>query len=399
MSGRAWAWVDHLRDGGTTTWSVWSGPAGPATPVGDSRGPLLAGAQQLELLRRLNVVARHGSPVPPALATRVLTASAPGRGRPDLELVGAVEPSRFGPRPVDPGALPQEELIRVATGLIAEDLVDRAAELPEPRVDRSGRFVDAPVAQRRPRRWRAAYVLAGDPWLVDPARHHLVSRGRPAGGRGAVAVVVGTDLATMLADAWTARCFGDGAPPWRDFLAAQVRRGSLAPRADVARTAGRWATRLGPERVAVVLDPGALPSRVGLRRPLPTRPRLAAHAVELARLTGPALGLLATPPRVSQLLVAVLLPRLAGVPGDPIVVPAGRVRWVHRQAVRQREAVGAGGYAVHGDLDLLLPRGSAGVSEPSDQAVLDLAITLLLEGLLEGTTGIGDRAGTERRSR
>ena len=91
---RAWGWVDHLRAGGTTPWAAWSGTAEPS-------GRAVPGAQQLELLRRLNEV---GSP-DPRLVERVLATSAPGRGQPDLELVGAAHDSRFGPPAIDP-ALP-----------------------------------------------------------------------------------------------------------------------------------------------------------------------------------------------------------------------------------------------------------------------------------------------------
>ena len=48
---RAWGWVAHLRDGGTTPWQAWKGQ-------GESRGRYLPGAQQLELLRRLNQAGR-----------------------------------------------------------------------------------------------------------------------------------------------------------------------------------------------------------------------------------------------------------------------------------------------------------------------------------------------------
>lgn len=386
---RAWGWVGHLRSGGTTPWSGWEAAADPA-----SGGPV-PGAQQLELLRHLNRAATGGrSAVPEPLVQRVLTASAPGRGRPDFQLVGAVPEPRFGPGLVDPGELPVDELVRVATGLLAEDLVTRAAGLPEPRVDTAGRYRDVPHRPRRPRRWRTAYLLGGDPWLVDAARHHLVREGRPPGGRGAVAVLVGTDLADMLVDAWTARCFGDGAPPWREFLAGLVREGRLPPRADLAGAAGRWSGRLGPQRVAVVLDPAHLPRLLGVRSPLPRRPVLAAHATELARQVGPALGLLVTPPRAAQLLTELLLPRLAQVPGDRLVLPAGRVRWVRRQAGRQREALLAGGYPVHGDLDQLLPVGHTGVPQPSLDAVLELALRLLLE---ETASPAHDRPTQETR--
>ena len=110
---RAWAWIAQLRAGGTTPWRSWT-----ATDASD-QGRYLPGAQQLELLRRLNL-AGHPST---ALVERVLAASAPGRGRPDLELVGVDEARRFGPPAVDPAELSDDELLRVATGLLALDLV------------------------------------------------------------------------------------------------------------------------------------------------------------------------------------------------------------------------------------------------------------------------------------
>ena len=66
-TARAWGWVAHLRAGGTTPWLEWSGEA-PAT------ARVVPGAQQLELLRTLNLAggAPHGLP------DRVLTDASPG---------------------------------------------------------------------------------------------------------------------------------------------------------------------------------------------------------------------------------------------------------------------------------------------------------------------------------
>ncbi len=64
-------------------------PPTPRPASTGSHGRYLPGAQQLELLRRLNLAGRPTA----ALAERVLEASAPGRGTPDLELVGAAEES------------------------------------------------------------------------------------------------------------------------------------------------------------------------------------------------------------------------------------------------------------------------------------------------------------------
>lgn len=354
---RAWGWVAHLRDGGTTPWADWSG-------TGPARGRVLPGAQQLELLRRLN----QTGPPSAHLAERVVAASAPGRGRPDLELAGAVEPLPFGPLPVDPGALPDEELVRVATSLLAEDLV--AAGVPP-----------APVP-RRVRPWRTRYRLVGDPILADPLRTELTLRGRPPGGRGATVLVVGTDLGRMLVDAWTARSFDEGGPAWRDWVAGLRRRRAVPPRVDLVRAADTWAERVGRGRVQVVLDPALVPRLTGVRRALPGLPELSADGVDLARRISPVLGLLVVPAERRALLRETLRPRLAAISGPPLVVPAEHAQWLHRSAVRMRDDLLGAGYAVHGDADSLLPprgRAGLGVADPSDAGALALAVRLLLD--------------------
>jgi hypothetical protein len=351
---RAWGWVAHLLDAGTTPWRDWTGEA-------PSRGRVLPGAQQLELLRRLNLA----GPPSPALATRVVEASAPGRGRPDLELAGAVDRLAFGPPPVDPADLPDDELLRVAAGILADDVV--AAGLPDP----------PRAANRRP--WARRYRVVGDALLADPVRAELVARGRPPGGRGSVILVLGTDLGQMLAHAWTARSLAGGGPGWRDWLDPLARHRTLPPRIDLVRAARAWSDRVGPERVRIVLDPTEIPRLVGVRRPLPGPPEISADAVDLARRVGQVLGLLAVPPRRRALLHETLLPRLVAAGGPQLVVPVEHADWVHTRAVRMRDALLRAGYPVHGDPDRLLPLGRTGVSEPSDAGVLALAMRLVLE--------------------
>lgn len=351
---RAWGWVGHLREGGTTPWASWSG-SGPAN------GLVLPGAQQLELLRRLNAAGA----VPPDLATRVLDASAPGRGRPDLELVGVVGRRPFGPPPVDPADLPDDELLRVAAGLVAEDVL--AAGLPDP------------VAPGLVRPWRPRYRIVGDPLLADPRRDDLVRRGRPPGGRGALVLVLGADLGQMLVDAWTARCLSYGAAPWPQFLARARRRGLVPRSIDLPRAAETWGGRVGVRRVRVLLDLDEVEPLVRVRRPLATFPTLSADGVDLARRVGQVLGLLAVPPQRRALLHQTLVPRLADHPGAPLVLPERHRPWVADRARRMRDRLLVGGYAVHGDPDSLLPVDRAGVTEPSDAGVLALALRLLLE--------------------
>jgi hypothetical protein len=353
---RGWGWVAHLRDGGTTPWSAWQAPAPPA----EQAGRYLPGAQQLELLRRLNLVRRPT----PALTERVLATSAPGRGRPDLGLVGVLAESRFGPPPVDPGDLPHRELVRVATSLIAEDI--RA---------------DDPPAPRPARLLRRRYRLLGDPELARPVREALIADRRPPGGRSAVVIVTGTDLATMLVHVWTARSFGAGARPWREWITSEVRRPTLLPGIDLAAVAEQWSHRVGAHRVHVLLgDPRPAVRLAGARRPRPVLLELSADAVELARRTGPVLGSLVSPERRTLLMWHRLRPVLAATGGPALVVPARHRERLGEQTAALRRRLAAGDYAVHGDLPD--PSDRPGVTAPDEERVLALAMRLLLDAPL-----------------
>jgi hypothetical protein len=357
---RAWGWVGHLRDGGTTPWSAW------ATPARDDEqaGRYLPGAQQLELLRRLN---QHRLP-PPDLAERVLAASAPGRGLPDLGLAGVLPETGFGPPPVDPADLPADELVRVATALIAENVV----------------AAGDPLVSRTPRLLRRRYRVVGDPEPATPLRDALVASGRPPGGRRATVVVVGADLPGMLTHLWTARSLGAGVPPWPDWLAQVVRRPGLPARIDLAALAETWVPRVGRGRVHVVLgDPRRAARLAGARRPPAAYP-LSADAVELARRTAPVVGTLVAPERRTHLMWHGLRPMLAGYPGPALRIPRRHRPWLRQQTADLRRRLAAGGYAVHGTLPVLDDpadaREPAGAGLPDDERVLDLAIRVLLGG-------------------
>ncbi|MBO0842803.1 MAG: hypothetical protein J2O46_06435, partial [Nocardioides sp.] len=72
---RGWGWAAHLRAGGSTPWAEWSEPAEMTRPPRGVRR--LPGAEVLELLRRLN----ESGQVSQELVERILTTTAPGRGR------------------------------------------------------------------------------------------------------------------------------------------------------------------------------------------------------------------------------------------------------------------------------------------------------------------------------
>lgn len=350
---RAWGWVAHLRDGGTTPWSSWGTSAG----ADEQSGRYLPGAQQLELLRRLNELHLPS----PELADRVLGASAPGRGRPDLGLVGVLPESAFGPPPVDPLELPADELVRVATALIAEDVV----------------AAGDPLEPRTPRLLRRRYRLLGDPEVADVVRDALVADGRPPGGRRATVVVAGTDLSAMLVHVWAARSLGAGVRPWPEWLAAEVRRPGVPDRIDLPALAASWVPKVGASRVHVVLDDQRRVRRLagGRRRIAPARP-LSADAIELARRTAPVVGTLVTPERRTALMRHRLRPVLAAQPGPQLRIPRRYRPWLAEHTADLSRRLVAGDYAVHGALPE--PAERRGVTAPDEERVLALAMQVLL---------------------
>ncbi|WP_148616089.1 hypothetical protein [Nocardioides rubriscoriae] len=358
---RAWGWVASLRDGGTTPWSAWATEA-------DRTGRLLPGAQQLEVLRRVNLAAAAaGRRADPTLVERVLTASAPGRGRPDLELRGAVPPAAYGPPPVDPAELPADELLRVATNLLAEDLVATGVPpLPRPRWRRPG----------------PSYRVAGTPWPAEAVREEMLRRGRPPGPRPGVVAVLGHDVATMTELAYVARAFAEGGPSWADWVRHAAAGPRPAPRADLVAMARAWGERVGPGRVTVVLDHAGLPRLLGTRRALSEPVVPSADVTDLARRTSEPLGLLVLPDAQSALLRRTLLPRVADRPGPPLRLDEAGLAWARETGDRVRREVEAADYAVVGNPERLVPtRGPDEVGTgPDDDRVLALAIDLLVEG-------------------
>lgn len=355
---RAWGWVAALRDGATTPWREWQGEGEPVADV-------LPGAQQLELLRRINRAHPDGH----RLADRVLAADAPGRGRSDVPLTGVGEP-RFGPAPVDPGDLAADELLRIAAGLLAEDLAQ--VELPH-RQD----------PHRRP--WAPAYRLAGDDWLVASVRADLRRRARPEHPRARRVYVLGTDLATMLADAWTARAFAESGAAWSAWLGRFVEHDRLPARADLPAIARGRAEAIGSHRVAIVTDPARMQRRLRLvRHRVADPPAVTAVGVDLTRRISTTLGILVPDDRRTRLLHEVLLPRLPQDPAARVAVPPQWHDWVRDRAERMHADLRAGGYPVIGDLDRLVPLRPAAGADPSASATLELALELLVDPLHAG---------------
>jgi hypothetical protein len=353
----AWGWTAHLKDGGTTPWTEWSAPAEP-------QGRAVPGAQQLELLRRVNLVGRPSA----ALADAVLTVDPPRRTRPALPLEGGPAVPDHGPRPVDPAELGDNDLTRLAAVLLARDLATRSVREP-----RRG--------WRRP--WRIRYHLLGDPEHAAPLRRHLTARGRPPGGYGGRVLVLGTDTSRMLVDLWTAHCFRNGAVRWRDWIGLWADRDTLPAPLDLPSLARREIDRPVPNRVHVVTDPALAPRLLGVRRGPESPQPLAASALDLGRRVSAELRPLARPQRRARLLTDVLRPRLAHEPGLPLVVPEEHRAWVAGEADRLHQQLLRARYPVHGDPALVLPVDRAGIEAPVVSDTFALAMRLLLETELQ----------------
>lgn len=357
----AHGWVAHLRSGGTTPWLAWSGEAPPAAAA-PATARALPGAQQLELLRRINLAA--DGRVPTALADRVLAAPAAGRGKADLPLVG-LPFSPFGSRPVDPATVDPHELLRVASVLLADDLVALGAD---------------PVRTTWARPWRRRFRLVGDPVVTTAAREHLLGVGRPEGGPRPFVVAVGGPLDELLARTWTQRCFEHGTRPWEDWLRFWRERDQLPARVDLVDSVRRWHGRRPFVRVVTDLD--RLPRQVGVRR-LPEARVPGADQAELARRIAAVVGL-RVPASERPVLMRTLQRRIpdSGVP--PVGVPAREHAWVAASASRLTRSLTRAGYPVVGDLADLAPRTAppadgGAASGADDRQVLDLAITMVVD--------------------
>ncbi len=328
----------HLRAGGTTPWQQWSGEDA------DSDSPLLPGAIQLEVVRRLNELGGTDQPGHLALIDRILDSSAPGRGQPDLPIAGVGRESGFGPRPVIPEELPAVELARMAVGVIAELAVDRDPGTAAP-------------TRRTPKGWfRRGFRVVGDPVLSRTILESLATAGHHPGRRPRTAIVVASDLGTSLADVWAWRIERGETQDFGRWLRKYVRSDRLPANTDSARIAQRWAEQLGADNVHVVIDrdPAAEVARIlGVSLGASGWTSLSRDASELLREINAVLRVLVDRERQERLLAQVIRPWLVDEQGPPRAVPLRHQEWVHGRAERLRERLSAGGYPVHGDPALL----------------------------------------------
>ena len=326
-----------------------------------------------------------------ALVDRALERSGPGRGLPDLPLAldgPGRRNGRLGAPPIDPADVPSAELVRVAVGLLVDELLRGPAPAPVGTGRAGG------PGPRRPWR-RRRFRLAGAPTGVALARSDLAARGRAEGGRHPDVLVLAAPVESLLGQVWSGRVQHGAPVSWVGFTDRLARRDALPPRADPAAVAARWAGRVGTDRVHVVVgaDPRAAvrsllgvpdPAPAGAGRPGAAGPRpapLTAAAVDVLRRTNQVLSV-RVPAEQQDLLRA----RLTGLlphagPGHDapgLTVPTRHRTWVEAQAARVVEQIRAGGYPVHGDLAEVGVH-PTGRRRPHRPEVLDLVLDTVLE--------------------
>lgn len=373
-----WAWVSHLRAGGTTPWVEFSASS---PPLPDDRAGMtwLPGAQQLELLRRLNLSGRPS----PELVTQVLTADLPLRGPLDLDLVGVRENG------CDPAEVLDRELVRVAVGILARRAVRLG--IPSPR---AAGLSAARSARRTRRLWRLARSrpvrLVGDPVLVGGLRRQLRAPSRRPFARTRSrrpVVIVGTSVDRMLLDAWWHRVLQRGAPGWERWQRGVVARDRLPGSVDLAGIARRWGGRGRHLDLRVALDPAAV-GRAARSRQLRVPPGPDPVVAELTRLIGAVLGVEVEPEERTRLLRRRVVPALTrsarnhptevGADGQHGLLPQAR-DWAADQQVRLLQRLHRSGYPVTGEVRPVAPAQSKEMDGGRPEALLRLAVTALLD--------------------
>jgi hypothetical protein len=376
------AWAAHLRAGGTTPWSVWrEHPVQDAEPAADPLLRPLPDAIHLELVRRINLAAGPEPRDVAGLADRVLATASPGRGLLDVPLPWPAAPRRFGTPPVDPAQLPEDELIRLAVGVLAHALPDVPRPGPEA------------LPSRWPAPWRRRFRLHGSPGTVAALRRGLLAQGLVETDWRPTHVVIARPVEVMMAEHWAGTVRDGGILKWSTLWRRAQAAGRLPAPIDVtaiaSRLEGRLEGRLGgrrrePLHVVVARDVeeaaawtadvlGALPVEVHGT----SDSALSDLLRRLNRLTALTQG----PGRVRDLartLVATLEPDSAPRETSTLVTPPASLTWADEVAATTAEKLRHAGYAVHGDPESLAPTPHRLSGTVDRERTLELAVAACL---------------------
>ncbi len=336
-------WAEHLRSGGTTDWATWlAGPGLGNDPI----HPRPDGVH-LELVRRLNLAAE--GPVP-ELADLVLATPSPGRGLVEVPLPFPGEIHRFGSPAVEPALLPEEELIRLATGVLLR-LLPGTPPQEEP----------APPGNR-PVPWRRRFRLYGPPGTVAEVRHGLLEQGLVETNWWPTHVVLAGPVDAMMAEYWAANARAGGIRKWVTLWRRQQAVARLPRSIDVVTLAqGLEGRRREPVHIVVARDrqeAAEQAARILHARPFVTTGVVDPAATDLHRRVNRLTALIEGRAQYRNLAtrLAALLDGLA-LPGptQTLSVPREALPWARERAADLVRDLGAAGYAVHGDPAWLTP--------------------------------------------
>ena len=366
------AWAAHLRAGGTTDWSAWRDTTTDSAEgqLGDAGRQPLPDAVHLELVRRINVAAPQGADNR-GLADRVFATAAPGRGLIDVPLPWPDSPRRFGTPPMDPAQLPEEELIRLAVGVLAHLLPGVPHSTPE-----------APPAPW-PMPWRRRFRLHGSPGTVAGVRESLLAQGLVETDWRPTHIVIARPVPVMMAEYWSAAVRNGGILKWSTVWRRAEAAGRLPPSIDVADIAERLATK-STRQVHVVAarsaeEAAALSAGVLRADPAVVGENGDAALADLLRRLNRLTGLAHGPGRVRE-LARTLAARL-DEPATPahsassLAPPPPAMGWAQEQAASSAERIRRAGYAVHGELDALTPTDHRMPGTVDRGRTLELAVT------------------------
>jgi len=396
------SWTEHLRAGGSTPWSQWV-VTGADDQVTVPPGWTAPGAAQLEFVRRAAALTEHGFPA--GLADLVFGRSGPARGLAHLPLgwPGTMTPRPFGPPRTDPADVPGHELVRVGVGALTELLLRSPGQEPgEWRVRRR-------LLTRDP-----SFELAGAPVTVAAVRRALAVAGHVEGGHAPRVVLLAEPFDAGLAQVWSARAQRGAPARWRGFVARTAHRQGLPPSIDLPGLAGWWAPRVGRENVHVLVAPGSganaarlaaevlglsLRNRLHGRRAPDAGPRvldLTPAAVDVVRRVNAVLAVRATEQQQARATrtLSSLLVGVHGSPRDPLTVPRPFQDWARERGAWITDELRRGGYAVHGNLDRIVPAFEGVPVHPDRDTVLRLVLTACVR-----LASTGERLRTKERER
>jgi hypothetical protein len=349
-------WAAHLRAGGATPWAAWLESGHDGAPEVEILVPL-PDAVHLELLRRINLAAGAGERPLPGLADRVLTTASPGRGLVDVPLPWPAEGRRFGTPPIDPAQLPVEELLRLASGVLAHLLSEVAP--PSPREARA----------RRPLPWRRRFHLHGAPGTTAAIREGLLEQGFVESDRRTTHVVIALPVDVMVAEHWASTVRAGGILKWRTLWRRAQKATRLPAAVDAPTIAGHLHGR-PRDRVHVVVAQDAERAAELVARVLGGRPAVRTSGMDLAaydlvrrvnRLTAMTHGTEHVREHARALLDT--LEQVAGAQAAPAVgppvptplAPRFALPWARTVAATTAQELRAAGYPVHGDPAALAP--------------------------------------------